>query len=439
MVPNQHPLRGKILLLGVFIISTSLLHPHALARRTNKQQHIPHLQAEIPRLDTSIQSRYFKIRVERKVPLLYLKDSTGMLQGHAGTYDLRADTNKHILRSSVTSGPDLYLLSTRQHAVRAKFFIDLQRLEAQYAPNVARLMEAEITKSRLKSAFDTIQRERQLNVELALEHPKAQILILPSNSTHSANPNVQLEAALARAKQVQTDTANNANAMLAAALKQARMTGGRLPAYPQIRLQMPPFQELPAGNIKISKGSQTDTTVALRSMNGELQKTTDLRPTAAQLDADLLSARNKVLIKTNRQQSDLDTILTSVRSISTPSISSQLLNNQAESKSSSKVIEWDAWHANFARLARPKILQKLNKFGNPAGKNTIEVSVSASGHVTAELKRAGNTAFDQAILEAYRSLDGSASLQFPKGSCRREIRFLVDNDHAGKGVPSGVK
>jgi hypothetical protein len=133
----------------------------------------------------------------------------------------------------------------------------------------------------------------------------------------------------------------------------------------------------------------------------------------------------------------MDAILTHLRKI--PPASMPAANTAVSAQlDSTETIQWDEWHSRFAGLARDPILLAVKKSGNPSGANTIEITVSADKHVTARIVTAGDKKFDQAILQAYQSLNHNPDLAFPAKSRRTSITFLIDNEHKRAGVPSGV-
>ncbi len=101
-------------------------------------------------------------------------------------------------------------------------------------------------------------------------------------------------------------------------------------------------------------------------------------------------------------------------------------------------ISWDEWYQAFARLCDPVLAETVAKNGNPAGSNRIKITVSRSHHITVKLEKSQNQDFDNATLNAYRSVDGNALLEFPQGSKRDKVSFFIDNDHPTTDAVSGI-
>ena len=62
----------------------------------------------------------------------------------------------------------------------------------------------------------------------------------------------------------------------------------------------------------------------------------------------------------------------------------------------------------------------LPKHGNPAGTNRVHITVWADHRLVPRLIEGNNQNFDEAIIEAYKSLNGSAELEFPRGTRRKQ-------------------
>ena len=111
---------------------------------------------------------------------------------------------------------------------------------------------------------------------------------------------------------------------------------------------------------------------------------------------------------------------------------SPLANNQAPS-SRDDLIRWDQWYARISKAVAPRLLDELASRRNPAGRSTVEVLVSANRSVTARLIYSDNRAFGLATLAAYEALNGSEILEFPSGSARSWVQFVVDHEHEQEG------
>jgi len=108
------------------------------------------------------------------------------------------------------------------------------------------------------------------------------------------------------------------------------------------------------------------------------------------------------------------------------------------SKPDSKV-SWDNWYAEVSRLCEPLLTDAVDKHGNPAGANCIQITVWRDHHLIAKLVKGQNKEFNDTMLEAYRMLDGNGALEFPSGSKRQKVSFFVDNKHDSTDPVYGVE
>jgi hypothetical protein len=141
----------------------------------------------------------------------------------------------------------------------------------------------------------------------------------------------------------------------------------------------------------------------------------------------------------NLSQPATDIVLTSMRRVSPVSVPATAAPAGQISGASDTIISWDEWHARFAQLARQPVLSAIARYGNPAGKNTVSIKVTRDHRVAVGLTKSGDARFDQAMLEAYRALDGDPRLEFPSGSKRQLVSFEIDNEHKGTLAPSTVQ
>jgi hypothetical protein len=172
-------------------------------------------------------------------------------------------------------------------------------------------------------------------------------------------------------------------------------------------------------------------------MSAELERakiaTTRPEEVNSQLDDALKQAKTHV----SNVQPGLDAILTHTRAL--PGTTFPDVPKVAASGDAYDVVPWDEWHARFAQLARNPILANVSKAKNASGSDTVQITVWRDHRMDAKITKPSNQAFDNAILAAYKQLAGNANLEFPKGSKRPSITFLVDNQHRGAGAPSGVQ
>ncbi len=177
---------------------------------------------------------------------------------------------------------------------------------------------------------------------------------------------------------------------------------------------------------------------AVRKMNEEIARAKLGLPPETSVDAQLSHAKDNAQAVVKKAQPAMDTVLTYLRHVDAPKTLSA--NSAPEPKEDeATVLQWDKWHANFASLAKGPILKNVSHLENPKGDDTVEITVKADKTLSVRVVKASSTEFDKAILQAYESLNGSASLQFPPGSRRSSISFQIDNKHSGDGIPSAVK
>lgn len=88
--------------------------------------------------------------------------------------------------------------------------------------------------------------------------------------------------------------------------------------------------------------------------------------------------------------------------------------------SADEMLLWDRWYQHVNDLVCVALRTTLPRHGNPAGTNRVHITVWADHRIEPRLVESNNPNFDQAILEAYKSLNGSAELEFPKGTHRKQ-------------------
>ncbi|RTL45255.1 MAG: hypothetical protein EKK48_04145 [Candidatus Melainabacteria bacterium] len=85
-----------------------------------------------------------------------------------------------------------------------------------------------------------------------------------------------------------------------------------------------------------------------------------------------------------------------------------------------EMLLWDRWYQHVNDLVCAALRTTMPKHGNPAGTNRVHITVWADHRLEPRLVESNNPNFDQAIIEAYKSLNGSAELEFPKGTHRKQ-------------------
>ncbi|CAN5693441.1 hypothetical protein BH10CYA1_BH10CYA1_04530 [soil metagenome] len=88
--------------------------------------------------------------------------------------------------------------------------------------------------------------------------------------------------------------------------------------------------------------------------------------------------------------------------------------------SADELLLWDRWYQHVNDLVCAALRTTMPKHGNPAGTNRVHITIWANHRIEPKLVEGSNQHFDQAIIEAYKSLNGSAELQFPSGTHRTQ-------------------
>lgn len=428
----QFATRFKHFLIAIVIVALPL---QGTLARTAGHKGMPRLQAETPKFDTSLGP--FKLNIEHREYCRFLKDSTGMLQGHTGKVDLRAAAKKNMLTGRVTELQRQSTIVTREYGVRPRFYIDLQKLTATFAPDVAQAMEAQIAAARRKAAGEAALGEKQLAVALNSRRPQPGALSVPKQANVAPEVSKMLESEKSLAAQRAKQDSKAGGRQLAEAQTQAQQPWAKMPAFPKIQVVIPAYTSARAPGLPAQQVPKGITSTAEQQMREQLVRS-GLSVPKSQTATELELATKRARTIVSRAQPVMDTILTHLHKIPDAHIPSASNTRPAAEDSTTSVVEWDKWHARFATLSRDPILKAISNAGNPSGSNTVEITVTANRKVTARITQPSNAAFDKAILQAYASLDGNPSLKYPAGSRRSTITFLIDNKHAGNGVPSGV-
>lgn len=451
-------------------------------------------------LDTSLVPEAppkFKIKIKYS-NFVYPKDPSPFLHGNNREVGLTAEANKDVLRGQIAIQNRQSIINTKEHDVKPRFSAELHMLVGKYAPDIEHLMETEIAAARLRTAA-LVEHQRELmdkelsslppTIDLPTPHSNAspeQEKALQSQLEQSNKPNKQdlyrMDIALSHTpdtgkipsaprnelvipwgdpkslpgvsiplpSKIDTSSSQKQMEQLRAAAnlplpilpsdnptqvcelprqKQAPKRFPKAPASVPVPV-MPPIPKVYTPQIPENM-AKPNLQIPLKSVDANL--------IAQTLKGKLAPAQKKAQDLLNQAQQVMDTILTSMRPVPPIHLSSTPKAEPIPEDEESTVIEWNEWHANFAKLAQDPILKFVNKSGNPSGVNTVQITVSPHQKVVVSLfTKSDNNDFDQAILQAYNSLDGNPALKYPAGSRRPSITFLVDNKHTDSGVASGV-
>lgn len=427
------------LLLSILIVSCPFDEVLAKAAKHKKGPILaPPL---IPMFDAPgrIRSPYFQIGIERK-RYIYLRDPNGILQARTGRFELSAQ--KSSLRGRVSEQKHYSSIGTVEHGVRARFSVDLQELTASFAPSLSQLLAAQVETAKRKADDELPKSARIMDEQLQRQRPSPAMPPLPLRGNSSVLASNSLESALAESKSRAAQATQSEAQQIAHAQPQSKGNEVAMPSIGKVTARMP--NERVSSPLAMPTATKPDTASAEQLMNGQLGRKKGQMPSDSAISAALKRAKDDAQNSVEMAQPALDSILTSLRAVPSlrvpnPAEADKAVKADLLSKNDATMeIEWDKWHARFAQLAQLPILKEIGKNGNPKGSNTVEVTVKSNQKVIVRVLTPGPEAFDRAMLQAYRSLDGKTDLVFPAGSRRTEITFLIDNKHTGTGTPSRV-
>jgi len=411
------------------------------------------LVEETPKFDLGLSKYSFQLGIEqnefnrvKRKPILQAR--LQLLRGGTQAFQLRAaeqgarlqaqrakngallhgavDKNGKPLTAKADENP-LSPLKTNER-VHSPFQLDIRQLTASVAPDIVFQMDQEISQARNRSVDEIAKRENAMDPRLRADAPQPEM----PNPNASITATRELESQMEKIKQSGEQAARQAGE----ALKLAMAGGERAPAkMPGDGMGGAP--KIPATAPERAANS-TKATEAEREMSAELMNAQSrVPPSASEFDGKLADANGQAKANVAAAKPDLDAILTHVHPI--PGTSFPSVPKSASPGDTSDVVPWDEWHAQFARLADGPILKSVSKTKRPSGFDTVQITVWRNHRLDAKITKASSAEFDQAILQAYKSLNGNPGLTFPKNSQRKSITFLVDNEHKGAGAPSSVQ
>lgn len=436
---------------------------------------------EKPAIDSSVLPKTPLFRLDVKhTAIIFPEPNSTLLHGDAHVFRLRADENVTKLQAEQPEATSP--MNTRQHGITAQFHSDLLALIPKIAPDLSRRLDAELGKAQrqlaARAAKDAPALKRALQAEkpapsmpapslpahLQMPEPPQAKPIVPAMDTLAPNglPNNQpkldgnIDAAQARAAQTQRAAIAAARGHMQAQLGggggggaggslQMPMGGRAVPPFmPQLYPRVSAMPTAPQASSAMKALPQVRTQVAAipsfqpdSNLNGQLiaakqamqaqLKATNRRPDESRdVDAQLRRAQNIA----TEVKPQLDALMTNARRL--PPLEDPVIPQMAipDAAAGRDTIIWDKWHANFANLARGPLLTELNKAGSPEGSDTVAITVYSDHHVDVKLYTSSNPKFDKAVMQAYQSLNKSPRLDFPAGSLRRSVSFLIDNKHS---------
>jgi hypothetical protein len=396
--------------------------------------------------DTSMapKRRYFEAKIEHK-RFLNPEDDNVLLHGKGGVVDLR--TQKNVLQGGVSENERLTTLTTREYGVQGLFKVDLRKLEAKFAPELSWYLDARAEAAKKKAFDDAVNAEREMERKrLAAERAKVQ---MPSVGA-ALNGAVQ-EASKALQTVVEQIKGTTAGVKIPTAgvpvakipdiaathgvalhSSKERLAAGSV-GIPVTKI---PEAKIPVVGIPVAKipepwsaGAPPGTTSTSWSAGAHPGTTTTTVFPTRPLGTLPIGTIPIAVVPVARIPDAVVAVMRMPQAVDVES---------AKEPDEELIVEWDAWHKRFAQLAKTPLLKAVNQCGNPSGSNTLEITVSPDHHLNVKLSQPSNGKFDQAILQAYKSLDGNPSLEYPTGSKRTSITFLIDNKHTEAGVAGDV-
>ncbi|MBX9721038.1 MAG: hypothetical protein K2X81_06575 [Candidatus Obscuribacterales bacterium] len=367
--------------------------------------------------------------------------STSILNGYAQRSRLEGGATTNFLQGNVSLDANGTALTTVQRLLHPRILSGYTMLKPQLSSGVFNDLSAQIAKSQPLMA-EIANAKKEMDAQLAKAQPQLPNRLLPGiPKTDNANTvSPDLVAQLNRSHStVQFDIAQ-AKMQMDAELARAKPTSGlgfagRLATAKNTRVSL--NIALPSTQVQID--SQIE--LASREMQSQLAHA---KPS---IGPDLSNDLNWQIYRGNKEtqaeimsaKPQLDAVYTKLRQAPQTATSINLSQPAVDANAATeKNILWDPWYARVARLYAPRLLQAMKRRGSPSGSNTITIKVWANHHLEATLIDADNSKFDDATLEAYRSLSGNAALQFPVGSHRQQVTFLIDNKHDSETPVSGI-
>lgn len=355
------------------------------------------------------------------------------------------------------------VLSTIQRKVAAQFLTNFSSLEPQYDFSMFANLKAQL--ARAKPMLDAaIKRAKaEMDAQLAqqpllqgnLESPRLPQLnrLVPAFDARLATPPPQLQSEINRAKkEMEAQLSRPKPTFSSSDLSRALTNPSR-----EWEIQ----QQLQGQLLRSKSMRDKEIEIASRQMRSELNRRSspvagnavgnvdgrlvseqlksalgnrmpaELPDLTAAINSQIAAARKATDAKIAAARPELEAVYTRLRQVPDLKTRGELLPRpQLEAKGEmERLIPWDRWYAGVASAYEPLLLSALHKYHDPAGSNTVSISVWPDRHLVVSLAKKSNPKFDAATLEAYRALDGDASLQYPPGSQRQKVTFLIDNTH----------
>lgn len=409
-----------------------------------------------------------------------LRGKSDFFSLRAGTTTLQGSAGATTLKGTVTAAPKESTLHTVEHGVSSQFYLDLRAMIPKFAPDISRSLDAQIADTNRKLAAQVSAAAPKLQAQLQAPKTVPTIPGKPRSDIPDLPKLLQVAGQnqpLMPAKPIGTianPIPGNLQTANAGRLFPANL---RLAANPVLPGSMQPGSGfMPPGSLNGTPGggsltmppakpgtklSQVEQAMRSQLANAKVNSnissaTIDAQRTNAKLalparpdqsvNAQLriptsgTDVNGRLRLPTTDAQvlPSLDSLAAKARLLPSSKMPSAPGNDALDEMSGQKAILWDAWHKNFSNVAGAAVRGALNKVGSPKGTNTVTVTVWPNNHMQVSLSKPSNSKFDAAVLQAYRTLEGSKTLSYPAGSLRSSVSFSVDNKHLSEDLVSVV-
>ncbi len=411
-------------------------------------------------------------------PLQYskLEGKTDQQKFDIGTNKIDAGTSSNLLRGYLQSDQGESTLTTLQRKPLARFQNNLQMMQARLDPNIDGQFAVQLARSRTYVDFLRAQMKAELDKarpltaipDITSELNKAKApLNLNTSKVSEEIERERRKATLILEKQRKTVTAVTTlpvpddfqipgkTASSSYRYPEEFYYGKGLPmsdfAGFDFQLQSPATNTGKRAQAQLLRQFEYETSSSRQVIETEREKMrrqmeADLRSNPQgnspyydkQMQGELARAQRLQSQEARRVRGELDAIMTAIRP--NPGSDQEVIGTIGAGPG--KIISWDQWYANFTRAYEPLLIRAFRKYKDPAGSNTVSITVWPNHQLKVSVHQkelAKYDTFDRASVEAYSALNGNASLQFPIGSRRKQITFLIDNKHASGNPINGVE
>ena len=373
--------------------------------------------------------------------------SSSILPGFAAKDKAKSESaSPPFLHGGITFSNEQGSMQVVQHLIRPRMFGNLVRQNALFDHDFFRDLKLQIAQSKPKLDAEISDAEREMNLQLSKSIPSPSATSLPAappmgrTLLHDLRP--ELDAQLR--KSTPELKAELAVARQGMEQELAYKKKAEVPiSYGNVAVKAPnPAVAVPIQSDSLLAQLDNEMTSARKDMQEQLAARRLAAPknVSDEIRNELAHGRllrNAELAEAKKQ---LAAVYMTMRRPAQLATEAQLrsIDRNGDAAALEKLISWDNWYAKIAKSSETRLLKSLSKYGSPSGANTISIAVWPNHHLVARLVKSSNALFDRATLEAYQSLDGDNVLQYPEGSKRDEIKFLIDNKHRSPNAVSSV-